>query len=379
MLAIPIISDIWSGVTGFFSDVAGKALDKVISVITSWIIGGVLALIEAIWSVIDTSTQPVLDSEWFSGDSTSPFEMALAIGASMLFLTVVAAIIRGVLAGSPGAVTRTLGHDLPLAGLAMAGTIGFTQLALDVSDAMSAWVWEMTRDDAKRALENLSRVLMRGMPGSHFLGVALALVMLVSMLFLWAVLFIRESLIYLVVVFSAAFAWPAIVFPSLRDTARKSVELLAALIIAKPVIALALSVGISALGGIGATGEPGDGTGENLARELGTLVVGVVTFGLAAFMPYLTWKLMPIAAAAVVAQGIASAPIRGVQTAAQMQYYGAATMTRLANAPAAAATRKASSGWSGFGDGERSNPPAPPRPSRPTASSATTDRLAGAR
>ncbi len=105
--------------------------------------------------------------------------------------------------------------------------------------------------------------------------------------------------------------------------------MLAALIVAKPVITLALSVGVSAMAGVGATGEPGDPAGGNVARELGTLVVGVVTFGLAAFMPYVVWKLMPVVAAAVVAQGIASGPLRAGQTAMQVQYM-TATMTRLA-------------------------------------------------
>ena len=271
---------------------------------------------------------------------------------------------------------RTVAHDLPLSVFAMVATVGFTQLALDVSDAMSDWVWDMTRDDAKQALENLSKVLMKGLPGTHFMGVALALVLLASMLFLWVVLFVRGALIYLVIVFSAAFAWPSMIFAPLRDTAKKSLELLVALIIAKPVIALALSVGISALGGLGATGEPGDGTGENLARELGTLVMGVVAFGLAAFMPFLVWKMMPLVAAAVIAQGVASAPMRGFQTGMQMQYYTQGAMTRLSSGGASgtvgAARQIPASNWSASGEGsERS-------PTSTSTSTSTVDRLAGA-
>lgn len=372
MLAIPIISDIWNGVSGLFSKFAGWALDGVISVITTWVIGGVLALIEAIWSVIDTSSRPQPAAEWFSGDPTSPYIMATKIGAAMVFITVLLAVIRGVWAGSPGAIGRTVGHDLPLAVFAMVATVGFTQLALDVSDAMSDWVWDMTRDDAKQAMENLSKVLMKGLPGTHFLGVFLAIVLLLAMLFLWVVLFVRGSLIYLVIVFAAAFAWPSMIFAPLRDTAKKSLELLVALIIAKPVIALAMSVGISALGGLGATGEPGDGTGENMARELGTLVMGVIAFGLAAFMPFLVWRMMPLVAAAVVAQGVASAPMRGFQTGMQMQYYTQGAITRLSSGGASsqvgAARQIPASGWAASSAD----------PARTPTSATTTDRLAGA-
>ena len=136
-------------------------------------------------------------------------------------------------------------------------------------------------------------------------------------------------MIYLVIIYAVAFAFPAMLFAPMRETSKKVLELLVALIVAKPVMVLALSVGLSALGGVGATGEPGDGVGDNVARELGTMIVGVVVFGVAAFMPYLTWKLMPIVAAAVVAQGVASSPIRGVTQTAQLQYYGSNAMRRL--------------------------------------------------
>jgi hypothetical protein len=152
-----------------------------------------------------------------------------------------------------------------------------------------------------------------------------------------------------------SFGLPAMIFPPLRDTSKKVLELLVALIIAKPVMILALSVGISALGGVGATGEPGDAVGANLGRELGTLIAGVITFGLAAFMPFLVWKLMPIVAAAVVAQGIASAPMRGGTQAMQMQYYGQSTMRRLSGsggrAMAGSSTGAGSAGPVGGGAG----------------------------
>src|SRR5688572_8534001 len=101
-----LLGDIWDAVSGVFSDVAGWAIDSVISAITTWIIAGVLALIEAMWSVIDTSTQPVVDSYWFSGDSTSPLQLALGLGVTTLAITMLLAIIRAVLAGSPGAIGR---------------------------------------------------------------------------------------------------------------------------------------------------------------------------------------------------------------------------------------------------------------------------------
>ena len=68
ILGIPIIGDIWDGVTGFFSDVAGWAIDNVIGAVTSWVMSGVLAMIEAIWSVIDNTTRVQCERRVVLGD-----------------------------------------------------------------------------------------------------------------------------------------------------------------------------------------------------------------------------------------------------------------------------------------------------------------------
>jgi len=276
----------------------------------------VIALIEALWSVIDVSSNPVVGADWFSGPGSTPFRLAMGIGAVMLALTVMAAVIRAVLAGSPGGIAKAVGRDLPMAVFTMIATIGFTDVALQLTNEISLWVWAGTRDDAKASLDTLAVLLRTGVPGSGFLAVALALLLLLAMVFLWVVLYVREALIYLVVVFSAAFAWPMMVFPPLRETAKKAFELLLALIICKPVITLALSVGVSAMASIDRNPT------ASTVGTLGTLVAGVIVFGMAAFMPYLVWKLMPLVAAAVVAQGVAAGPVRATQTGMQMQFYG---------------------------------------------------------
>ena len=69
---------------------------------------------------------------------------------------------------------------------------------------------------------------------------------------MWIVLFVRQSLIYIWLVLALAFAWPVAVFPPMR-MAKKTVELLVALIVSKPIMTLAMLVWISAVGGLGAT------------------------------------------------------------------------------------------------------------------------------
>lgn len=327
------IGDIVDAVSSAFSASAGWAWETVIGGLSDWVAKGVLALLMALWNFMDNASSPRLDAEWFSGAPGSPFRTSFAIGVLMVSLLVVLAVIRAVAAGSPGAILRAVGRDLPMAVFSMVSLVAVAVAAIGVADGISFFIWDQTRDDALRVLDAVAQSMMGGLANLHFAGVVIGIFMMLAMLFMWIVLFVREALIYIVIAFAVSFGLPAMVFPPLRDSAKKVVELIGALIIAKPVMILALSVAVSALGGIGETGEPGAATGDNIAAELGTLITGVVAFGLAAFMPFLVWKLMPIVAAAAIAQGVASGPIRGTTQAMQLQYYGRSAMARLAGGP----------------------------------------------
>jgi len=339
----------WGFLSSTFSAAAGWAWETVVGGITDWIAKGVMALMMALWNFMDTASSPNPRAEWFSGNRApvvgggTPFDTGFSIGVSMVAVLVFLAVIKAVVGGSPRAVIQTVGRDLPIAAFASFAVVGLSKVAIDIADGISDYVWLQSRDAAEGAFGNIIEVSLAGGPGAlAFTGPLLGLFLIVAMLFMWIVLFIREALIYLVIIYAVAFGFPAMLFPPLRDTAKKVLELLVALIIAKPVMVLAIAVSTEALDGLGATGQPGAGVGDNIAAELGTLVAGVVLFGLAAFMPYLTFKLMPIVAAAVVAQGIASAPTRGAMQTAQLSYYGGQTMRRLSGKTGGGATPGAS-------------------------------------
>ncbi len=325
-----VFGDIAKFLATRFTAAAGWAWDTVVGGLTDWIARGVMALMMALWNFMDTASTPSPDAEWFSGAGSTPFNIGFQIGVMMAALLVLLGIIRGVVSGSPGAVAKTVCRDLPIAAFAAASTIGISKVAIEVSDGISDYVWAQTRDDAEHALGGLIEVMMTLNGGNlGFASIVLGVGLILVMMFMWVVLFVRESLIYVVIIYAVAFGFPSMLFAPMRETSKKVLELLVALIIAKPVMVLAMSVGLSALGGVGATGQPGDAVGDNIAAELGTMIVGLVVFGMAAFMPYLTWKLMPVVAAAAIAQGIASSPIRGATQTAQLQYYGSNAMRRM--------------------------------------------------
>ena len=320
--------DLWNFVASPFESLVGWAGDKIFEGITNWIAKGCVQLLGFVWAVMDRMSSPQLNSEWFSGTATSPYQVAARIGGLVLLGFFFVAIAHGVATGDVGGVLRRAFADLPLTVFVMLALVTLTQAAVGLTDAMSDSIWLGMRANAVTVFDGIGRITTT-VPGGTFLAPLVLLVLMVALLFLWFVLMLRDALIYLVVVLAIAFGLPGMVWPTLRGMARHTIELLAALILAKPVIALALSVGVGALGGVGATGTPGDGVIDNGLAEFGTLVVGIITFGLAAFMPYLIYRLLPVVAAATVAAGVASGPLRAASTGMQFQYYAQSTMQRL--------------------------------------------------
>jgi hypothetical protein len=137
-------------------------------------------------------------------------------------------------------------------------------------------------------------------------------------------LFVRAGLIYIVVALSPLI-YAAAVWEQMRGGVRKLAELGLALIVSKFVIAVALSLSAAAL----VAAWPGENATEiatpemaagaagetKLAHTVGLLVGAVVMFGIAAFMPFVLFRLLPMAEAAMVSQGIKAGPMRAAQQA----------------------------------------------------------------
>jgi hypothetical protein len=311
-----------------FQAAAGWAWDTVIGGITDWLAKGFVQLLTFVWQVMDQSSSPQLDSEWFSHSAGAPYLTAVMVATGLLAIFVFCALIQGILAGRPLELVKRMTFDTPAAIAGILVPLAFTQVGVDLVDSMSDGIWQLTRPKAINAVDGLVLTAGKLSPGS-FLTPLLLLIGMLAVLMLWIVLFVREALIYLVVAL-APMAWATSVWPAIASVRRRTIELLAALVFSKLAIAMALAVGLGALGGIGATGNPGESTVDNGLAEFGTLVVGIITFGLAAFMPFLVIKLIPIVEAAVIAQGIQSAPMRAAQTGLQYSYYFAGVNGRVA-------------------------------------------------
>ena len=95
---------------------------------------------------------------------------------------------------------------------------------------------------------------------------------------------------------------------------RRTVDLLLAVVFSKLVISIALAIGVAALSGAGTAATAGAGLTSSAGASLGGLLVGAVLLGLAAFSPFIVLKLVPVAEAALVAQGVSRSPVRATQS-----------------------------------------------------------------
>jgi hypothetical protein len=229
-------------------------------------------------------------------------------------------------------MVRRMVGNLPaaVAGMVLA-TVVVARL-LELTDAMSDAVMANTNDQALHFLSGFGVAVTSASNG--FAAVVLGLVAVVAGLLLWIELIVRSALVYLLVAISplgfAATQWPAA-----RGFLRKTVELLLAVILSKLAICIALAVGVASLSGAGSAGS-GQGLASGAEASLGTLLVGTVLLGLAAFSPFIILKLIPIAEAAVVAQGISRGPARAAQTGLSTTY-SASMLTRLSGGNARSA------------------------------------------
>jgi hypothetical protein len=309
----PVLADVPNPI-GIITDglgaAGGWAFDKVAEGIAKWILGAVEFFVNGSIDFLRTSSTPDPTAAWFSGTG-SPYAAVRNVAALLLAGFVFLGIVQGLIRGDTGAMLRRIVGGLPaaVAGMVITTTVVWHLLAL--TDAMSAAVLENTDEQALHFLSGFGASVTGVTTG--FAAVLLGLIAAIAGLLLWIELIVRASLIYVLVAISPL-AFAAILWPATRGTLRRTVELLLAVVFSKLVISIALAIGVAALSGAGTAGTAGAGLASNAGAGLGGLLVGAVLLGLAAFSPFIVLKLVPVAEAAIVAQGVSRSPVRATQS-----------------------------------------------------------------
>jgi hypothetical protein len=356
-------------VSGFVGGVATAGFEALIGGLAAWVTDAVVWVIGGVFNFFIDSTDPNVQADWFVADD-GPYGTTVAIGAALLLLFLLAGITQGVLTGDIAGMLRRFALDLPVSVLGMVGLVTVTQALIRLTDELSTFVLGTFEDNiADFTAVVTSLASLQGGAAAALVVVLLGLVTVLAGLILVAELAVRGALIYIVVAL-APLVFAARLWPSLEGVAKKLLQLLVALILSKLAMAVALAVAASAAVGAGSGGEItalpppevfAEDPGGSVTQAVGVLLAAVAAFGISAFSPLLVSRLLPMAEAAVVAQGIRGMPVRGATQAASLAYYGQGLtgirLARLAQGGSAAIT--ATPGPPGSAPPPAGGPPGP--------------------
>ena len=228
-----------------------------------------------------------------------------------------AATIQAILRQDPRIVLRAAFVNLPLALLLTAVAVQLVELALSLTDQLSAMVASGSGDTLHQALANLEASFVRAaiqdnVGVSSFVVFIVASLVVIGALTLWLELLVRGAAIYVAVLF-LPLALASLVWPAISHWARRLTEILAALVLSKFLIVAILSLAVGAV----ASGTSND-------QGMDTALAGAALLLLAAVSPYALLRLVPMAEGALAAEGLRQRAQSSVTTTAAMAYRTAA-------------------------------------------------------
>ncbi len=302
MIPLPDLPNPFSGVGDFAGDIIGRLF---MFLIDDFVGAAIATVTDGLIAVMLSSSSVNLTGDFAGmGDIRA---MILGLSFTMMFAILLIGVIRATLTGQPGGLIRQAFYDLPRQALITAVFIGVAQTAIVVVDALTVQVLDDVGEGIGRIGGSISAAGVTssaagGPPAGGVLVLIFMILYILAAIFVWAELLIRSALIYIIAVL-APLGYALGVSPSGRDIARKTTMSFAAIILSKLGIAIAFRVGAGLL--------VGDGEGG-----IADAMVGVTTMGLAAFMPFMILKAIPVMESAAVSEGAERAPLRAAGTAA---------------------------------------------------------------
>jgi uncharacterized membrane protein YphA (DoxX/SURF4 family) len=299
---------------GSLAQAAGNSL---MQGVTAWLTDGARWVLSQIGGMLASATRPDLGAEWWVGK----YRLLLAFAMVVAVATLLLAIIQAGAKASWEGLAVAVGVDVPVA--AVGGRAGpiLTEYLVDVADRLSVVLLAGFGTDSATALGRTGEWLgtfgmASGQPPPVPLVVAalVALLTIVAGLLVVLELLLRANAIYLLVAM-VPLAYAMRIFPVLRPVARRTTEVLIAIVFLQPIIALCVSLGAAAGASLG---KVGDAT----AAQFGSALSGAVMLLLGALSPWAVLSLLPALEAGMAAARQRQAATAGPRSALQTVYVG---------------------------------------------------------
>jgi hypothetical protein len=296
-----------AAITGVSSQI-GNAVASLAGAFMAQLVRGVAdaanAVLGGVSKFMTSSTRPNVTAAAFMG-ADGPYHKVAQISALLMILFLLITVIQGTLSGEPGQMVARFVRAAPLAVLAIVGLPWLVDQLLSLVDAMCAWLLPtgatLTTIAKVFAADRLQSQLSGGF--SSIPALLCELFAFLGGLLIYAELVVRDALV-LVTVALAPLSFAAMVWPTARGAARRVGELLAAIILSKLAIWVALLVGIDLFQNQAFSPGP---------DAWGQMIAGSAVLAVAVFAPFVVWRLLPVAEAAVIAQGLSRQPGRAAQ------------------------------------------------------------------
>ena len=294
---LPIVGNVCDAVSGAVNKVAAEAGEFVMRGVTAWVTNAAVWVTGKVGELIEKTSSPDLTASWFEGQYGAMVGVAGALALLMLMLAVIQSVIRQDI----GLLVRAAFGYLPmafiLAGVAIAGAGLLVAITDDMSSAVVAASAPSSPTTSCRRSATPTRTRSTRSPGIPLFGVFLgAIILAIGAFVLWLEMIIRDAAIY-ICVFFLPLTFVAMVWPATSRWARRLVELLIAIILAKFVIVSILALATAAIANAGVV----EGDGNTFERML----AGSALLVLAAWSPFALLRMIPmmeVAAANVASQ-----------------------------------------------------------------------------
>jgi hypothetical protein len=293
-------------------DLAGSAAqaagDFVMRGVTSWVTNAAVWVTGKVGGLVDATASPDVRAEWFAGQYRSMIAVAGLLALPMLLLALIQAVWRQ----DMWILLRSAFGYLPMAFILSAAAIVVTQLLVSVTDDLSAIVVQGLGGGSGNLLQSVGDAYKNALDDTSANAVPLfgvflgAIILAIGAFVLWLEMIIRDAAIY-IALFFLPLTFVAMIWPATSRWARRLVEFLVAVILAKFVIVAIIGLASAAITQT-SLAQPGDGS------VFERMIAGAALLVLAAWSPFGLLRLIPmmeVAAGSVVGQRAAMSGAAG--------------------------------------------------------------------